>query len=50
MSYEQILRMKEDKVYSHLDAEKDFGYSPLTFQEGIKFEIDEYNKEKCKFN
>lgn len=50
VSYEQILRMKEDKVYSHLDAEKDFGYSPLTFQEGIKFEIDEYNKEKCKFN
>ena len=42
---EQIIRMKEDKVFSHSEAKKDFGYNPLSFYEGIKIEIDEYKKE-----
>ena len=39
---EQILRMNEDRVFSWQKANKDFSYSPLTFEEGIKMEIDKY--------
>ena len=46
VSYEQILRMKEDKVFSHLNAKRDFGFNPITFYDGISFEIEEYKKEK----
>ena len=43
---EQVLRMQEDKVFSHEDAKKDFGYSPSSFKEGIKFEVEEYLRGK----
>ena len=39
---EQILRMTEDRVFSWSDANNDFGYSPLSFEKGIKIEIDEF--------
>lgn len=39
---EQVLRMKEDKVFSHDDAARDFAYAPMTFSNGIKLEVDEY--------
>ena len=39
---EQIVRMNEDRVFSWQKANKDFSYSPLTFEEGIKMEIDKY--------
>ncbi len=42
ISVEQVLRMQEDKVFSHEKAKKDFGYNPVSFQEGIKGEIEEY--------
>ncbi len=38
--------MKEDKVFSHLDARRDFGFTPITFNEGINLEVEDYKKEK----
>jgi len=38
---EQILRHNEDKAFSYVDAFKDFGYSPMDFEEGIGREIRE---------
>ena len=46
LNEEQILRMKEDKDFTHLAAEKDFRYNPESFDEGIKIEIKEYRGEK----
>lgn len=42
ISVEQVLRMQEDKAFSYQDAERDFGYSPMTFEEGIVEEVNEY--------
>ena len=39
---EQVLRMREDKIFSFSDASKDFGYSPMYFKDGIKREIDDF--------
>ncbi|WZE73753.1 SDR family oxidoreductase [Macrococcus sp. CCM 2573] len=39
---EQVLRMQEDKVYSHDNAASDFNYSPMSFKEGINLEVEEY--------
>lgn len=36
---EQVLRLNENKDFSHEDAAKDFGYKPMTFHEGINLEI-----------
>lgn len=43
---EKVQRMGEDRSYSHEQAAKDFGYSPMTFEEGIKIEVGQY-LEKC---
>lgn len=37
---EQVLRLNEDKAFSYVEAEKDFGYSPLAFEDGINLELD----------
>jgi nucleoside-diphosphate-sugar epimerase len=42
ISVEQVLRMQEDKDFSYEEATKDFGYSPISFEEGIKGEVEEY--------
>jgi len=42
ISVEQVQRMQEDKVFSHSNATLDFGYNPLSFEEGIIIEIDEF--------
>jgi hypothetical protein len=42
ISVEQVLRMREDKAFSHESAAKDFGYGPLSFQEGIREEVQEF--------
>jgi nucleoside-diphosphate-sugar epimerase len=34
---EQVLRLNENKDFSYAEAQKDFGFSPLSFEEGIKF-------------
>ena len=38
---DQIDRMKIDKVYPYTEAVNDFGYSPVSFEEGIEKEISE---------
>jgi nucleoside-diphosphate-sugar epimerase len=37
---EQVLRLNEDKVFSYAEAERDFGYSPFSFEDGIKLELE----------
>jgi len=44
VSTEQVLRMKEDKVFSWEKARSDFGFSPMSFKVGIQIEIDEFFK------
>jgi uncharacterized protein YbjT (DUF2867 family) len=39
---ERIQRMGEDRNYSHDKAARDFGYNPMTFEKGIKLEVQEY--------
>ena len=46
ISVEQVQRMMEDKNFDCTDAANDFGYSPMTFAEGVKGEVEEYLKEK----
>ncbi|HCK66365.1 MAG TPA: hypothetical protein DHW49_08865, partial [Anaerolineae bacterium] len=36
---EQVLRLNENKDFSYAEAERDFGFSPRSFEEGISFEI-----------
>lgn len=38
---EQILRLNENKDFDHIDASNDFGFSPMSFQDGIKLELVE---------
>lgn len=38
---EQIIRVNEDKSFSHDVATRDFGYNPKTFEEGVQILIDE---------
>jgi nucleoside-diphosphate-sugar epimerase len=42
ISVEQVLRMSEDKVFDHGAATRDFGYDPVSFEEGIAEEVKEY--------
>ncbi|MCT2534631.1 NAD(P)H-binding protein [Aquibacillus koreensis] len=39
---ERVQRMGEDRSFPHKDAITDFGYNPMTFEEGIKIEVDQY--------
>lgn len=36
---EQVLRLNENKDFSYAEAERDFGFSPLAFEEGIGMEL-----------
>lgn len=36
---EQVLRLNENKDFSYVEAHKDFGFSPLSFEEGIRLEL-----------
>jgi nucleoside-diphosphate-sugar epimerase len=36
---EQVLRLNENKDFSYAEAEKDFGFSPRSFEEGIMKEL-----------
>ena len=42
ISVEQVLRMQEDKAFGYEDATCDFGYSPISFEDGIIEEVNEY--------
>jgi nucleoside-diphosphate-sugar epimerase len=46
ISVEQVQRMMEDKAFSYEDAARDFDYSPRTFSDGIKGEVEEYLSQK----
>jgi len=39
---ERVQRMGEDRHYSHAQATEDFDYQPMSFEEGIKIEVDQY--------
>ena len=36
---EQVMRLNEDKNFSYEEAQRDFGFRPLSFEEGIKLEL-----------
>ena len=36
---EQVLRLNENKNFSYQDAERDFGFNPSSFEEGIEIEL-----------
>jgi hypothetical protein len=37
---EQVLRLYENKDFSYAEASRDFGFSPLSFEEGIGLELE----------
>lgn len=37
---EQVLRLNENKDFSYAEAKKDFGFTPLAFEEGIGMELN----------
>jgi nucleoside-diphosphate-sugar epimerase len=37
---EQVLRLNENKDFPHDEASRDFGYNPLSFEEGMKLEVN----------
>lgn len=39
VSSEQILRLREDKAYPYEKAQRELGYAPRTFKEGIALEV-----------
>lgn len=39
---ERVQRMGEDRSYPHTEAKNDFNYSPMSFEEGIQIEIEQY--------
>ena len=36
---EQVLRLNENKAFSYEEAQQDFGFSPRSFEEGIRMEV-----------
>lgn len=44
--YEKILRMTEDRSFSHESATNDFGYNPIRFDEALKNEVILYKENK----
>ena len=36
---EQVMRLNENKDFSYTEADRDFEFNPLSFEEGIKFEL-----------
>lgn len=45
---ERVQRMSEDRSFLHEDAKKDFGYSPIRFEEGLKTTVTEYCHSRMK--
>jgi uncharacterized protein YbjT (DUF2867 family) len=39
---EKVQRLVEDRVFAHDDASRDFNYSPIGFDDGVRDEIREY--------
>ena len=36
---EQVLRLNENKEFSYAEAQRDFGFNPFSFEDGIKLEL-----------
>ena len=43
---EKVQRLVEPRTFSYEDAARDFGYSPVTFEEGVKAEVEAYKALK----
>jgi nucleoside-diphosphate-sugar epimerase len=43
---EKVQRLCESRIFSHEDASKDFGYAPVSFEDGIREEVADYLKLK----
>lgn len=43
---ERVQRMGEDRSYPHDAAIRDFGYHPISFEQGIRIEVQEYLRRK----
>jgi len=39
---EKVQRMAEDRSYSHEEAKSDFDYKPMSFEDGIQIEVEQY--------
>jgi len=39
---EKVQRLVEPRTFDHIDATNDFGYNPVTFEDGVKCEVEEY--------
>lgn len=39
---EKVLRMNETRTFKHEDATRDFGYNPMSLEEGLDIEIKQY--------
>ena len=39
---EKVLRMNETRTFKHENATRDFGYNPMTLEEGLDIEIKQY--------
>jgi len=37
---EQVLRLNENKDFNYEEARRDFGFTPLSFEQGIKLELE----------
>jgi hypothetical protein len=38
---EQVLRLNENKAFLYEDAQRDFGFAPRSFGEGIQIELND---------
>ena len=43
---EKVLRLGEDRNFSHADATEDFGYEPASFNEGLEREVKEFLQQR----
>ena len=43
---EKVLRLGEDRNFSHADATRDFGYQPASFNEGLEREVKEFLQQR----
>ena len=45
---EKVQRLIEPRAFPHIEASSDFGYSPVSFKEGVKKEIIEYTSKNVR--
>ena len=45
---EKVQRLVEPRTFDHSEATRDFNYTPVSFEEGVKGEIEEYMTLRSK--